>query len=110
MKKSALKKVLALGSTAAVSGMMFVTAFAAEMDIKGFVGNMLGYVVDMFTVVGVLIAVYAMAQFALAFKDDNPEQKSRSTILLVVGAILVGIRPLVNRFFSSVVPISGGFL
>lgn len=107
--KSALKKILAVGSVVAVLAIVFVTAFAsggsggASSAIKEIVGDMLGYVVFMFKIVGVLVAVYATAQFALAFKDDNPDQKSRSTILLVVGAMLMGI-----GFFAKKIAQLGG--
>lgn len=113
--KSALKKILAAGSAVAVIGSLLVTAFAsgggADGAITDIVSMMLGYVVDMFKVVGVLVAVYAVAQFALAFKDDNPDQKSRSTVLLVVGAMLLGMGTFANKIAGYAgVSIGKGFL
>ena len=106
MKKSALKKILAIGSALAIVGSLFMFAFAADAfgvgaDIKELVSTFVSYIVDAFRVVGVMVAVYAVSQFALAFKDDNPEQKSKGTILLVVGLLLIFMKTIATKIVEK---------
>lgn len=116
------KKILAIASIiaiVAVIGASFAFAFASSTGddgkaIKEIVSKFASYVVDMFRVVGILISIYAVAQFALAFKDDNPEAKSRSTILLVIGLLLLLVKSLASLIISTAgisgISLDNGFL
>ena len=99
-------KIAALASVFAALSSLWMTAFADDMDaaaaqIASMVGKFTSFIADAFVVVGIMIVVYAVSQFALAFKDDNPEQKSRGTIMLVVGIILIFIKTFAKAILNA---------
>lgn len=97
-RKDKIKKIGATIATGAMTAMPFmVNAFAADTKIKSIVGTFLAYAVDIFVCVGVLLAVWAVGQLTLAFKNEDADSKSKAMMLLVVAAVLIGIKFLANQ-------------
>ena len=95
-----------------------VAAFAAkssnnDVDISSIIGEFLGYVQDVFIVIGILLIAWGIGQLALAFKDDNPESKSRAMMMIATAAILVGVGGLMTSIISTLgfgITIGDGFI
>lgn len=114
IKKVDYRKVVSIAGAVAILGSCFVFAFAnAGSGVKNVIETFLGYVLDIFISIGALLLFWAVGQLALAFKDDNPESKSRAMMMLVAAAILISVGalagPILNQVASGLKP-GGGFL
>ena len=79
------------------SGMVIPSfASSAASDVKDILNQMIGYITLAFQAVGVILCVYSVGQLILAFKNEDADSKSRASTMLVVGVILVAIKPLIN--------------
>lgn len=58
--------------------------------------SMIFYVGLIFQTVGILLGIYAVGQMIMAFKDENPDAKTKATTLLVVAIILVGLPAIIK--------------
>lgn len=79
--------------------MTCIFAFAAPEvpgDLKELLDNMIFYVGLIFQVVGVLLAIYAVGQMIMAFKDENPDAKTKAATLLVVSIILITLPSIID--------------
>lgn len=101
-KCSISKKQLIMGA-ALLCMMAFICtitpAFAKPTVPNGLaevVGDFVFYIGLIFQVVGVLIGVYAAGQMIMAFKDDNPDAKTRASTLLVVAFILIVMPSIID--------------
>lgn len=105
--KDKMRKVgCAVGAAVATAAPFVAYSFAAAAAPAGpnpatIVSTFLGYVLDMFICVGALLGVWAVAQLALAFKNEDADSKSRAMMMLIVAAILIGITPLANAVLSG---------
>lgn len=100
-RKDKVKKIGATVASVAMTAMPFmVNAFAASDEITSIVGTFLAYAVDIFVCVGVLLAVWAVGQLTLAFKNEDADSKSKAMMLLVVAAVLIGIKFLADQVAS----------
>lgn len=94
-KCSITKKHLVMGVALLCVMALMVTitpAFAKPTvpgNLKEVVESFVFYIGLIFQVVGVLLGVYAAGQMIMAFKDDNPDAKTRASTLLVVAFILI---------------------
>jgi hypothetical protein len=118
-KENLVKKIFAVMCVIAVIGSMCVFALAdaasaSKSSLTTIVSTFASYTCDMFRVVGIIIAIYATAQFALAFKDDNPDSKQRSVILIVIGMLLVFVKNLaqivIDNSGMTGITLNSGFL
>lgn len=103
-KEKAKKIGYACGAAALTASAYMPFAFAADpsaASAKTIIEEFLGYVLDMFICVGALLGVWAIAQLALAFKNEDADSKSKAMMMLIVAAILIGISPLANTVLSS---------
>lgn len=75
-------------------------AFAASAtvppELTTILNQMLGYIGIIFRAVGILLAICAVGQMVLAFKDENPDAKSKSASILVVGILLVAMPSIID--------------
>lgn len=105
--KEKMRKVgCAVGAAVATAAPFVAYSFAAAPapagpDPAAIVSTFLGYVLDMFICVGALLGVWAVAQLALAFKNEDADSKSRAMMMLIVAAILIGITPLANAVLAG---------
>lgn len=74
----------------------FATNNDAASDVQSILNTMIGYIGMAFQAVGVVLCVYSVGQLLLAFKNEDADSKSRASTMLVVGVILVAIKPLIN--------------
>ena len=104
-RKDKIKKIGATIATGVMTAMPFmVNAFAAAggtANAKNIVQVFMGYVIDMFICVGALLGVWAVAQLALAFKNEDADSKSKAMMMLIVAAILIGIAPLATAVLNG---------
>lgn len=115
IKANAKKTAFAIGTavtTASAFAPMMFAATSGGATASSIISTFLGYVVDMFLCVGVLLGVWAIAQLALSFKNEDADSKSRAMMMLVVACVLIGIKPLATTVVSSVsgITIGKGFL
>ncbi len=83
---------------------VFATGTAAantNVDLPQLMGKIIGIILDIFFYVGIVMLVWAIAQTGLAFKNDDPDSKQRATMLLVISAILIGLRPIVKGIVDT---------
>lgn len=114
-RKTTLKKI---GITALVcvmvACMFMVSSFAANAtgNVKSIVQTFLAYTVDIFVCIGALLGVWSCGQLALAFKNEDADSKSRAMMMLVVAAILIGVKLLADPIAQAAGfgGINGGFL
>ncbi len=75
------------------------TAFA-DVKLDSSLTNLLETIIDylglIFRVVGILLLAYAVGQMILAFKDDNPDAKTKASTLIVVAFILISIKSILD--------------
>lgn len=112
-RKDKIKKIGATIAAGAMTAMLFmVNAFAADdASATEIVQEFLGYVYDMFICVGALLGVWAVAQLALAFKNEDADSKSKAMMMLIVAAVLIGIAPLADTILTGTGLTAGsGFL
>lgn len=65
-------------------------------DTASVVGGILDVVFKVAMYMGFIIAGAGVFTFIMAFKDDNAESQSRGARLAVVGAILIGLKAVVQ--------------
>ena len=115
------KSIAAIMSVLSISAFTSIFAFSyggaastnGDVDIANIIGAFLGYVQDVFIVIGILLIAWGIGQLALAFKDDNPESKSRAMMMIATAAILVGIGSLMGSIISTLgfgITIGDGFI
>lgn len=117
MRNSIIGKVKSAGYavaaavTTALPFMPMASASGSTAAAKTIIQGFLGYVVDMFICVGVLLGVWAIAQLALSFKNEDADSKSRAMMMLIVAAMLIGIQALAQLVLSGTgLSIGSGFL
>lgn len=111
--KEKMRKVGYAVETAVATAAPFVAYSFAEDTAKTILSTFMGYVVDMFLCVGALLGVWAIAQLALAFKNEDADSKSRAMMMLVVAIILMAIKGLANIILTASgtgITIGEGFL
>lgn len=74
----------------------FATA-SAPPELSKLMEQMIGYVGLIFRVVGIILAVYAIGQMIMAFRDENPDAKTKATTLLVVSIILISLPSIIDQ-------------
>lgn len=99
-RKDKIRKIGTAIAVAAITASLFaVGAFAAASATKSaqdIVKQFLAYTVDIFVCIGALLGVWSVGQLALAFKNEDADSKSRAMMMLVVAAILIGVKVLAN--------------
>lgn len=112
-KEKAKKIGYACGAAALTASAYMPFAAAAPSggsDAKGIVATFLAYILDMFICVGAMLGVWAIAQLALAFKNEDADSKSKAMMMLMTAVILIGIGPLASNIIPSGLSIGTGFL
>lgn len=72
------------------------------IDIETIIGSILGIILTIAMYVGVVLLTYAVFQLVMSFKNDDAEGKSRATQLLVVSAVLIGLKKLMSVLLSKI--------
>ena len=105
VRSKRLKKVVATVTTTLMTMLCFaVSAFATNTNPKvntaittdGLVGGIIGFICTIAMYVGFVVAVSGIFMFIMAYKDDNAESQSRGARLAIVGAVLIGLKPLLK--------------
>lgn len=79
----------------------FLAEATATNPTADIINVFLGYVLDIFISIGILLGVWAAGQLALAFKNEDADSKSRAMMMLVVAAILIGISPIATAIIPD---------
>ena len=64
----------------------------ADVNPEELVIKILGVVATLGRLVGCVLLAVGVYQFILAFKDDNADAKTRGVTLVIVGALLIGMK------------------
>lgn len=76
-----------------------VPAFAsggATATVSAILEKMISIIGMIFVAVGIILAIYSVGQLVLAFKNEDPDSKSRASTLLVVAIILIAFPTLID--------------
>lgn len=99
-KKEKWIAIAALACLGVIVFMMILNpAFAASdytATITDIVQQIVNIVGTIFQVIGVILAIYAVGQLVLAFKNEDANSKSSASQLLVVAIILIAIPAIVD--------------
>lgn len=61
----------------------------AATQIASIVSQMINIIGMIFSAVGVILLVYGIGQLIMAFKNDDPDSKTRSSTLVIVSIVLI---------------------
>lgn len=67
-----------------------------KSDISDVFKDLLGIIGTVFRTVGAVITAFAVGQFVLAMKDDDPSAKTRAATLIVVGMVLIAFPSILD--------------
>ena len=100
-KNNKFSKVVAVAATfTLLLAVLAVPAFAAEINTglttETLVGGIIEFVCQVAMYIGFVIAAAGIFMFIMAYKDDNTESQSRGARFAVVGALLIGLKPLLK--------------
>ena len=73
---------------------------AGETDAQGMINGIMGVLKPGVVALGSLVAVIGGIQTGVAFKDDNPDGKTRGFMTLIGGAIIAAVGGLVPDSIS----------
>lgn len=102
-RKQKVMFAVAVVATFAAAFLLVQTAFAADayvstlQDLLTEMSDIIGVI---FRAVGIILGIYAVGQLILAFKDENPDGKTRGATLLVVAVVLFCM-PLIIETLSG---------
>lgn len=74
----------------------FATSDYGQETIKTVINQMVDIIGLVFRSVGVILAVYAVGQLVLAFKNEDADSKSRASTMLVVGIVLIALPTIIK--------------
>ena len=70
-------------------------------DAAGNVAEILTDMIDIigmiFTAVGIILAIYSVGTLVLAFKNDDPDSKTRASTVLVVSIVLIAFPQIIDK-------------
>ena len=67
-----------------------------DINMDDLFGNMAEIIIKLAFYVGAIIAIGGIFSLILAYKDDNADGQTRAVRLIVVGAVLVGFRTILQ--------------
>lgn len=76
--------------------MLTINPAFADASISSIVSQMIEIIEQIFVAVGVILAVYSVGQLIMAFKNEDPDSKSRASTMLVVAIVLVAFPTLIK--------------
>ena len=65
-------------------------------DIQNVTSKMIDIVSSVAQYVGIMVTVFGIFNFILAFKDEDSERTSRGIMLMVMGAAMIGMKAVVG--------------
>lgn len=95
VKEVAIRAVTVLGCVAMCWSSIGLCATANSV-----VHDLVEQVMSMMQLVGVVVCVIGVAKFALAMKDENPDGQTRAVYYAIAGAILMGIKPIIQAIVT----------
>lgn len=98
---SAPFRMLMAGLTAMMTSAMITaptlcTTIKSNIDMDTLFGNMANIIIKIAFYVGAIVAISGIFQLVLAYKDDNSDSQTRAVRLIVVGAVLIGFRTILQ--------------
>lgn len=76
-----------------------MAAYAA--GVNEFVSRLLGTVCNIFILIGALLLVWAIGALIMAFKNDDADSKSRNMQVVIVAAILLAFKGVVEAALTA---------
>ena len=77
-----------------------IPAFATSINTSAAPTNVVSGIIDFICTVamyiGFVVTASGIFMFIMAYKDDNAESQSRGARMAVVGALLIGLKPLLK--------------
>lgn len=106
-----VKSILLILGVCILTSLLFGThtVFAAVEGVealKEYIQMLIDIIALIFSAVGVVLLAYSVGQTILAFKNDDPDSKSRATTMVVVSLVLI-IMPQILRGLDLVDMITG---
>lgn len=92
MVKNKIITGLTLISASQVLGSASAATQLGTTDANAMLGNIIDFILTIANLLGTVFIVVGVFQFALAFKDENPDAKARATTFLIAGIIIFGLK------------------
>lgn len=74
----------------------FADVTTAELGDTEIITNMIGIVLLVFRVIGIVMVVYSIGALILAFKNEDPDSKTKNTSMMVISIVLIFLETFVN--------------
>ena len=77
----------------------------SDGTIKGadaLVGTLLGFITQMARYIGMILLVWGIVQFIMAFRNEDADSKSRSIMVCVMAIVLISIKKIAQTILNSV--------
>ena len=65
------------------------------------VGEMLDIMLSVTTYLSMIIMTFGIFNFVLAFKDEDADRKARAVMLLVTGAVMCALKPMMSMILGT---------
>ena len=65
------------------------------------VGEMLDVMLSVTTYLSMIIMTFGIFNFVLAFKDEDADRKARAVMLLVTGAVMCALKPMMSMILGA---------
>lgn len=104
--KKRIRKVFVVAAVMIAVFSFSTTAFAANvqqgMDPIQAIGNLTTFILNIVTAIGVIALIWGGVQLALALKSQDASQRTSAILFLAGGAIMVGIKFVLQAIGVSV--------
>ena len=104
--KKRIQKIVAMAAVVTAVFSFNSTAFASDaqqgMDPIQAIGNLTTFILNIVTAIGVIALIWGGVQLALALKSQDASQRTGAILFLAGGAIMVGIKFVLQAIGVSV--------
>ena len=66
------------------------------------VGTLLGFITKMARYIGMILLVWGIVQFIMAFRNEDADSKSRSIMVCVMAIVLISVKTIAQAILDSV--------
>lgn len=70
----------------------------ADQEAKDLVNQFMDIVFFIFRAVGMILLVWSVAQLVMAFKNEDPDSKTRAITMGIISIILIMLKPIFSGF------------
>lgn len=72
------------------------TTIKTDLSTDAMIGGIVDFICKVAFYIGAVVLVSGIFMFIFAYKDDNAESQSRAIRFAVIGAVLLGLKQMLN--------------